>query len=108
MLRKLLPLAVFGFVLGVTAHSQNPPAQTPPPQTPPPGVLAQGGRQAGAGNVTVWAPHTVAAEPLDVDLIANQEPDGCSNHGSALPHGRPRSRPISSPNPRRANWALKT
>ena len=112
MVRKVIPVLCFGLVVGVSA--QNPPAQTPPPQTPPPpGVLAQGGRPGGAGQMTVWAPHTVAAEPLDLDLIAKIKTEGMERskimwieHYLTDVYG---PRPIGSPNHvAAANWALKT
>src|SRR6185295_12727308 len=67
----------------------------------------------GAGNVTVWAPHTMPAEPLDLDLIARIKTEGMERskimwieHYLTDVYG---PRPIGSPNHvAAANWAIKT
>ena len=113
MIRKFVAVVIFSFVLGLSAWAQNPPAQTPPAQTPPPGVLVQGGRPGGAGNLTVWAPHTVNAEPIDTDLIAKIKAEGMERskimwieHYLTDVYG---PRPIGSPNHKAAaDWAVKT
>ncbi len=114
MFRKLIPLLAFVFVVGVSAHSQNPPpAQTPRPAAPPAPAQGQGGRGAGAGQLTVWAPHTVPVEPIDQELVAKIKAEGMERskvmwltHYITDTFG---ARPIGSPTHKAsAEWAIKT
>jgi carboxypeptidase Q len=85
----------FGLAVTVSATAQQAPAQAPPPQ------------------VTVWVPHSIAAEKIDTDAIAKIRTEGMEHsklmwieHYLADVYG---PRPIGSPNHvAAANWAVKT
>ena len=95
MIRKMLgPVLAGSLVVAVSAApQQGPPA---PPQT-----------------VTVWAPHTVAAEKIDEEMVGKIRTEGMEHskimwieHNLTDVYG---PRPIGSPNHKAAaEWAVKT
>jgi carboxypeptidase Q len=111
--RFLTPLLALSFIVGLSAGTPRNPAQNPPAQNPPAGQPAQGRGGRGAGQLTVWAPITVAPEPIDEEMNAKIRTEGMDDsklmwieHYLTDVYG---PRPIGSPNHvAAANWAVKT
>jgi carboxypeptidase Q len=98
MLRKMIgPMLLIGCAAAIAAQQ-------------PPG---QGGGRGGAGNIVVWAPHTIVPEKIDADMNAKIRTEGMEHsklmwieHELTDVYG---PRPIGSPNHKAAaDWAVKT
>jgi carboxypeptidase Q len=111
MFRKLLvPGLAAALVTAVAAAPQQPSAQNPPAGA---SAQAPAGGARGSDTLTVWMPHTVAAEAIDADTNAKIRTEGMDHskimwieHNLADVYG---PRPIGSPNHKAAaDWAVKT